>query len=73
MRSIFYGGALVAALIAGSLSASAQGAQGGGNSAYCAQTKNAEGPQCLYRTMAECNEAVKGSQGTCMRNPKLKK
>lgn len=76
MRSILLGGAMFAALIAGSFSASAQGAQGGGNNRYCAEMKggaSAAGPQCLYKTMAQCKEAVKGNKGTCIENPKMKK
>jgi hypothetical protein len=75
MRSIFYGGAIFAALVAGSFSASAQGAQGGGNNRFCAEMKNPTGAglQCQYKTMAQCQEAVKGNQGTCIENPKMKK
>jgi hypothetical protein len=77
MRSILLGGAMFAALAATSIGASAQGTQGsGGNDRFCASMSggdSATGPQCLYRTMAQCQEAVKGGKGTCTENPKRKK
>jgi len=29
-------------------------------------------PNCAYKTMAQCQEAVKAQQGTCIENPKMK-
>jgi hypothetical protein len=48
--------------------ASAQAA----NEAFCAQMKGEPGkpPNCAYKTMAQCQEAVKADQGTCIENPK---
>lgn len=74
MRFTMIAGAAFAALIAGSFAASAQSAMSG-NDKFCSQMKgsqNAAAPSCIYRTMAQCQEAVKG-QGTCIENPKMKK
>ena len=73
MRPIFLATAAFA-LIAGSLSASAQGVKP--NERYCADmksgTSSAGKPSCMYRTMEQCKESVKDGQGTCMKNPAWK-
>ncbi len=65
MRTTIIAAAAFGALLAGSLPASAQ--QEG---RYCAEMKNgtssAGKPSCLYRTMEQCQEAVKGNQGICV-------
>jgi hypothetical protein len=73
MRSILIAGAAFAALFAGSFAVSAQSSMTG-NEKFCAQKRGsgtAAAPNCVYRTMEQCQEAVKG-QGTCFENPKLK-
>ena len=75
MRSTLIAGAALADLLAGSLAASAQSSMTQ-NEKFCSQMKSSGGtaatPNCIYRTMAQCQEAVKG-QGTCVENPKMKK
>lgn len=61
-------------LAAGTFAASAQGSMGA-NEAYCATMKgdqNAGKMNCAYKTMAACEAAVKGDQGTCTKNSKMK-
>lgn len=68
LMKTFITAAFAAALLsAGSLTASAQGTGG----AYCATMKgdqNASKMNCSYKSMAECEEAVKGGKGTCAKN-----
>lgn len=75
MRSTLIAGAALAVLLAGSVAASAQSSMTG-NEKFCSQLKssggNAAAQNCIYRTMVQCQEAVKG-QGTCVENPKMKK
>lgn len=75
MRFTMIAGAALAVLLAGSIAASAQTSMTQ-NEKFCSQLKssgtNAATPSCIYRTMAQCEEAVKG-QGTCIENPKMKK
>ena len=64
------GGAVLAALLAAPVTASAQSGQ---NEAFCATMKgsqNAAPMRCSYKTMEQCEESVKG-QGTCSKNPKM--
>jgi Protein of unknown function (DUF3551) len=67
-HAIFAASLLATVFVAGS--ASAQGSDG----KFCAQMKGSTGtpPNCSYQTMAQCQEAVKSDQGTCMENPKTK-
>lgn len=71
MRSILIASAAFAVLAAGTITASAQGSE-----KYCATMKGTQtggAMNCSYRTMAQCEAAVKGGQGTCSENPKMKK
>lgn len=75
MRSILIASAAFAALLAGTFTASAQGSMGQ-NEKYCATMKGTQtqgAMNCSYKTMAQCEAAVKGGQGTCSENPKMKK
>lgn len=72
MRSILIASAAFAVLAAGTITASAQGS----NEKYCATMKGTQtggAMNCSYKTMAQCEAAVKGGQGTCSENPKMKK
>ena len=70
MRSILIASAAFAVLTAGTFTASAQGSMSQ-NEKYCASMKDqtAGKMNCSYKTMAQCEEAVKG-QGTCTENTK---
>jgi uncharacterized protein DUF3551 len=71
MRYMIIGGAVLAALLASPLAASAQS---GENEAYCSTIKgsqNAAPMRCSFKTMAQCEESVKDGQGTCTKNPKM--
>lgn len=75
MRSILIASAAFAVLAAGTFTASAQGSMSQ-NEKYCATMKgdqNAGKMNCSYKTMAACEAAVKGGQGTCSENSKMKK
>lgn len=75
MRSVFIASAAFAVLAAGTFTASAQGSMGQ-NEKYCATMKGTQtggAMRCSYKTMAQCEAAVKGGQGTCSENPKMKK
>ena len=69
MRNTLIAAALLAAAFAAG-SASAQGNDG----KFCAQVKGEPGKpmNCTFATMAQCQEAVKSDQGTCLENPKSK-
>jgi hypothetical protein len=74
MKTILSGVIAVAIIASATFSASAQGSMGA-NEAYCATMKgdqNAGKMNCSYKTMAACEAAVKGDQGTCSKNAKVK-
>jgi|SwirhisoilCB1_FD_contig_31_886305_length_346_multi_8_in_0_out_0_1 hypothetical protein len=75
MRSILIAGAALATLLAASVAASAQSSMTQ-NEKFCSEMKSsgstAATPNCAYKTMAQCQEAVKAQQGTCIENPKMK-
>lgn len=75
MKTILSAAFAVGILTVGTFSASAQGSMGA-NEAYCSTMKgdqNAAKMNCSYKTMAACEAAVKGGQGTCAKNDKMKK
>ena len=68
MRYTILAAAVLAATFAGTASAQVQGAE-----RYCAQSKDGGSMRCLFRTMDQCEETVRGSQsqyGNCIENPK---
>lgn len=74
MKTLLGAAFAVGILAIGTFSASAQGSMGA-NEAYCATMKgdqNAGKMNCSYKTMAACEAAVKGDQGTCSKNSKMK-
>ena len=68
MRYVFIAGTLLAAVFAFTGTASAQM---GGKEPFCAQVRADPGspPKCNYKTMAECQAAVKPDSGNCIENP----
>jgi hypothetical protein len=69
MKILLSTAVIAVALGLGSFAVSAQDTNG----AYCATMKsdqNAAKPNCAYKTMADCEEAVKGGMGTCAKNTK---
>jgi hypothetical protein len=68
MRHAFIAGALLASVFAFAGTASAQS----GNEPFCAQVRADPGspPKCNYKTMAECQAAMKPDSGNCIENPK---
>jgi hypothetical protein len=74
MRYAILAAALIAATFAGTASAQMQGGQQvQGAERYCAQSRDGGSLRCLFRTMDQCEETVKGSQsqyGNCIENPK---
>ncbi|HLL27952.1 MAG TPA: DUF3551 domain-containing protein [Xanthobacteraceae bacterium] len=74
MRYAVLAAALLAAIPIGTASAQMQGGQQAqGNEPYCAQSRDGNSTRCLFRTMDQCEEALKGAQsqyGSCIQNPK---
>jgi hypothetical protein len=73
MRYAILAAALLAATFAGAASAQTQGSpQVQGAERYCAQSRDGGSVRCLFRSMDQCEEAVKGAQsqyGNCIANP----
>jgi hypothetical protein len=72
MRYAILAAALLAATFAGVASAQQGGPQIQGAERYCAQSRDGGSMRCLFRTMDQCEEAVKGAQsqyGDCIANP----
>lgn len=73
MKTILAAAIAASALALTSFPASAQQGSMGANEAYCATMKNDQNAgklDCKYKTMAACEAAVKGNQGTCTKNTK---
>jgi hypothetical protein len=74
MRYAILAAAIIAATFAGTASAQMQGGpQVQGTERYCAQSRDGASARCLFRTMDQCEEAVKSAQsqyGDCIENPK---
>ena len=72
MRYAILAAALLAATFARTASAQQGGPQIQGAERYCAQSRDGGSMRCLFRTMDQCEEAVKGAQsqyGDCIANP----
>jgi Protein of unknown function (DUF3551) len=67
MRHVIIACAFLAGLFALAGTASAQS----GKEAYCAQVRADPGspPKCNYKTLAECQAAMKPDSGNCIENP----
>lgn len=75
MRNTLIASAALAFLFAGSMGASAQTGSMGQNEKFCSQMSGevSNQPHCAFKTMAQCEASIKGKQGTCVENPKMKK
>jgi Protein of unknown function (DUF3551) len=72
MRYAILAAALLAATFVGAASAQQGDPQIQGAERYCAQSRDGGSMRCLFRTMDQCEEAVKGAQsqyGDCIANP----
>jgi Protein of unknown function (DUF3551) len=66
MRSLVLGGAIIAALLGTSLSASAADTD-----LYCVRIHGNSGAlRCGYETLGACQLATNSGEGTCVENPK---